>query len=187
MPQFELDEEGKVNGLTFADCSGIFQGYIEAMFFTENAPGVSMVEWPEDTSELQEGSIPEDAGFGDIHPKTLEAMQMDCFNFEVKARALLEQAYSLGYDAKQAGRDFWFTRNGHGVGFWDRDVLASRDVWEKLGSPRVGEPGWDEYAEAKEHSLGAKLTEIAKGFGETWSDFCPDESSPTGYGYVHLS
>ena len=25
------------------------------------------------------------------------------------------------FDREQAGRDLWYTRNGHGVGFWDRD------------------------------------------------------------------
>lgn len=36
------------------------------------------------------------------------------------------------YTEIQAGRDFWFTRNGHGVGFWDRglgeigDLLSER-------------------------------------------------------------
>jgi hypothetical protein len=23
---------------------------------------------------------------------------------------------------QRAGSDYWFTRNGHGVGFWDRDL-----------------------------------------------------------------
>ena len=26
----------------------------------------------------------------------------------------------------QAGHDFWFTRNGHGVGFWDRPEIYSK-------------------------------------------------------------
>lgn len=30
-----------------------------------------------------------------------------------------------------AGHDFWFTRNGHGVGFWDRDWI-SKPVKERL-------------------------------------------------------
>jgi hypothetical protein len=175
MPEFIADTDGTVNGLTFADCSAIFQGYIEAMFFTENAPGVSMTEWPEDTSDLREGTIPEDAGFGDIHPETLEKMQMDCFNFEVKARPLLEQAYQRNYDARQAGHDFWLTRNGHGAGFWDRDVLSSTGEKWSGGNDHDGE------------TLGEKLTEIAQSFGETWADFVPNESSPTGYGYVYLS
>jgi hypothetical protein len=175
MPEFIMDRDGEVNGLTFEDCTPIFQGYIEAMLFTETCSGISMVDWeePENQEAVKEGSadgsIPTDAGFGDIHPKTLETMQLDCFNFEVKARPLLEQAYALGYEPVQAGRDFWFTRNGHGVGFWDREVLN-----EGCMAPSPG-------------GLGEKLTEVALSFGETWSDFIPDPDSPTGYGYVYLS
>jgi hypothetical protein len=35
------------------------------------------------------------------------------------ATRALERAES-DYDREAAGRDFWYTRNGHGVGFWDR-------------------------------------------------------------------
>jgi hypothetical protein len=31
------------------------------------------------------------------------------------------------YEAIQAGRDFWFTRNHHGVGFWDRGLGPTGD------------------------------------------------------------
>lgn len=40
----------------------------------------------------------------------------------------------------QIGHDFWLTRNGHGAGFWDRDLGA----------------------------LGAKLSKIAESFGEVY-------------------
>jgi hypothetical protein len=181
MPEFIMDSDGEVNGLTFEDCTPIFQGYIEAMLFTETCTGISMVEWeePENQEAVKEGqadgSIPTDSGFGDIHPDTLERMQLDCFNFEVKARPLLEEAYARGYEPVQAGRDFWFTRNGHGAGFWDRDVLSSTGEKWSGGNDSDGE------------TLGEKLTEVAKEFGETWSDFVPDPDSPTGYGYVYLS
>lgn len=182
MPEFIADTDGRVNGLLFEDCSDIFQGYIEAMLFTSCCSGISMVDWtdPENVEAVEEGcadgSIPTDAGFGDIHPKSLEDMQMDCFNFEVKARDLLQQAYghtfperTIGdgslpdshrpawdYDAKAAGRDFWYTRNGHGVGFWDRGL---------------GE-------------VGDKLSDIAREFGNVDAMFYESEDSPTGYGYV---
>ena len=29
----------------------------------------------------------------------------------------------IGDNVTQAGHDFWFTRNGHGVGFWDRPEI----------------------------------------------------------------
>lgn len=168
MPEFIADKTGVVNGMEFDDLSEIIQGYVEAMLFTETASGygASMVNWQESEVQLGleegtlDGRIPGDSGWGDIHPESAEQMQLDCLNFEVAARDLLESAYERDYDATQAGRDFWFTRNRHGVGFWDRKELQSDD-------------------------LGDKLTEIAHSFGEVNVDFIADPSSPTGYGYVY--
>jgi hypothetical protein len=168
MPEFMMDKEGTVNGVTFADLCSFTQGYVEAMLFTENCPGESMVDWadPEVQHRVNEGqadgNIPCDAGWGDIHPTTAERLQIDCFNFEAEAGPLLRKAYARDYDATQAGRDFWFTRNGHGVGFWDRTELDA-------------------------DGLGEALSDIARTYGETWSGFEPDPESPTGYGFVHLS
>ena len=33
---------------------------------------------------------------------------------------------------EQAGRDFWFTRCGHGVGFWDRGLGATGDELSEI-------------------------------------------------------
>ena len=42
--------------------------------------------------------------------------------FKADCRAFLENAESLiDGDFRQAGHDFWLTRNGHGAGFWDGD------------------------------------------------------------------
>jgi hypothetical protein len=175
MPEFVMDRDGEVSGQSFDDLSPFLQGYIECMLFTETCTGISMVDWedPENKHRVAEGqadgNIPTDSGFGDIHPDTLIQMHADCSDFQAKARDLLSQAYARGYEPVQAGRDFWFTRNGHGVGYWDREVLN-----EGCMAPSPG-------------GLGEKLTEVAQTFGETWSEFAPDESSPTGYGFVHLS
>lgn len=40
-----------------------------------------------------------------------------CDKFIRENRADLEE-----WDASQIGHDLWLTRNGHGVGFWDRDT-----------------------------------------------------------------
>ena len=168
MPEFIADTDGIVNGLDWEDLSPLARGYIEAMLFTETAESISMVEWeePENREAISEGSvsgsIPGDSGFGDLHPNTLSDIIADCGAFHVKARDLLRQAYERDYDAEQAGRDFWFTRNGHGVGFWDHRQLEAGD-------------------------LGKQLSDIAHSFGEVWSDFNPDPGSPTGYGYVYLN
>ena len=166
MPQYQLDSQGEVMGTEFLDLSPFVQGYIECLFFTNEASGESMVDWWNDDvqDDLREGrtdgSLPGDAGFSDIHPDTLAAIHSDCHDFEAKARHLLSQAYCRDdYDRTQAGRDFWFNRNGHGVGFWDRQQLDAG-------------------------GLGEKLSDIAKGFGEQWPSFEAGEDSPTGYGWV---
>ena len=74
----------------------ITAAYIEAAYFTDGEEN----EDQEFTSKFKA-----DAYFA-------------CRNFEDAVRALnidLRQ-----YSAEQLGHDLWFTRNGHGVGFWDR-------------------------------------------------------------------
>jgi hypothetical protein len=45
----------------------------------------------------------------------------ECENFQNTYAETLKIYYDgLGFDAGQAGHDFWLTRNGHGTGFWDR-------------------------------------------------------------------
>jgi hypothetical protein len=183
MPQFEMDQDGLVEGLEFADLPAFVQGYLEAMFFTNEATGVSMVDWsdPEVQSDLEEGSLdgplPADAGFGDIYPDSLKTAIEECAAFEKEAADLLEQAYQRDYDAAQAGRDFWFTRCGHGVGYWDRDVLSSTGAKWSGGNDTDGE------------SLGEKLSDIARTYGNrdaSFGDAADGSESPTGYGWVFI-
>jgi hypothetical protein len=78
MPQFEMEKDGEVQGLEFADLSPFVQGYLEAMFFTNEATGISMVDWtdPEVQHDIREGyadgDLPADAGFSDIYPGSLK-------------------------------------------------------------------------------------------------------------------
>lgn len=46
----------------------------------------------------------------------IEQAQKDCAKFQAENAELLTKAG----DDWQNGSDFWYTRNGHGVGFWDR-------------------------------------------------------------------
>lgn len=79
-------------------------GYIEAVFFTAD----------EDMS---------DKGLVDIASDDLVQICLECKNFQEDNKSLLDIAYEkLGYTENQAGIDFWFTRNGHGVGYWDRGL-----------------------------------------------------------------
>lgn len=166
MPEFIADTDGTVHGLEWNNLASFTQGYIEALLFTETS-NIPMGNWEDEESQeslregTSDGNIPCDAGFGDIHPDTFDRIQGDCIAFEHQAAELLEKAWLRDYSYAQAGRDFWFTRNGHGVGFWDRQELD-------------------------EDGLGEALSKIAKGFGEVWASFNPDPASPTGYGYIWL-
>lgn len=68
----------------------------------------------------------------DLAPETLAAAIADCERFQTVSAELLADAYIM-YDALGlsyhpdagsaqacAGHDFWLTRCGHGIGFWDR-------------------------------------------------------------------
>lgn len=149
-------------------------GYIEAAFWTENAPGVSTEEWQAD-DDHDEGSIPGDVGLSDMAPRARAAIVADCLAFQADNAALLAEAYATGYSAARAGHDYWLTRNGHGAGYWDRTELEpegpeyerlttimnnagdDRDAWGKALAARNV---------IKESGIGERLTRAAKAQGE---------------------
>lgn len=71
----------------------------------------------------------------DISTESILSSRYDVINFLKKAKTLVDDL-----EPDQIGHDFWLTRNGHGAGFWDRDL---------------GE-------------TGDKLTEICKEIGNVW-------------------
>jgi len=66
-------------------------------------------------SSTDDSDIPLDQQYSlaDIAEDTRERMVADCSRFQ--AEAVIAPHY------KEAGHDFWLTRNGHGAGFWDGD------------------------------------------------------------------
>lgn len=74
---------------------------------------------------------PMDANYSetDLAPETLEKIIADCAGFQAKHGDVIRAAIATGevtcgpdFDEwGHAGHDFWLTRNGHGVGFWDGD------------------------------------------------------------------
>jgi hypothetical protein len=134
MPQFILDTAGVVTMpapgnpgsvgplayLMFSDLDAFTAGYIEALFFTSDAPGVTTEEW-QATEEHDEGSIPGDVGFSDLAPEALAKIIEDCRKFQLAQNRTLHPANVSHPEMDQAGRDFWYTRNEHGCGFWDGD------------------------------------------------------------------
>lgn len=139
MPEFQMDKSGAVVGVEakslapgevtlWKDLDAFTQGYIEAMFFTEEREHV-------DGEDIEEsGSIPHNSCFGMIEAESLAAIVSYCKRFQDVNAALLERAYEHGgrngeYDAERAGHDLWYTSQGHGVGYWDRGL---EDVGQEL-------------------------------------------------------
>jgi hypothetical protein len=107
----------------------------------------------------EQGGEPMDRNYGpeDIAPEAMEAIRADCLAFLNDFNgggmiALAERREAAGRwghtkgspddtPTAHAGRDFWYTRAGHGCGFWDGD--------------------WPD-------RLGNRMERLAKRFGEVW-------------------
>lgn len=81
--------------------------------------------------------------FDDLAPTTIQGFKEDCTDF---AQSNIELLQSVDMELEQIGHDFWLTRNGHGAGFWDRNLGATGD----------------------------KLTELAQVYGEVYLSVCDD-------------
>ena len=195
MPEFILNSAGTVHDvrapsieavkrvdLDFHDLDSFTQGYIEAMFFTECEIGKNADSHEPETQSALHG----ECGFSDLAPEALAAIIAQCAAFQRDSAALLEEAFERDYDDTQAGRDFWFTRNGHGVGFWDRKELEpDSDEYEALTTElRAVCAAWsdpDDKAKSREwdsiqgkrsalktESIGERLSAAAKAAGEVY-------------------
>ncbi len=108
MPEFHMPKGTCHAGFDALD--PFIQGYIHAMFFTD---------CNSDSDDLA------DATFDDLAGQALHEIICTCQCYQSVNAELLSQAYasdSVDYDERQAGADYWYTRNGHGVGFWDRGL-----------------------------------------------------------------
>lgn len=78
----------------------------------------------------------------ELSDSAIESVESDCLAFLVAYRCQILDAFrvSPSYTFEAAGHDFWLTRAGHGVGFWDRGL---------------GE-------------VGRELTNAAHSFGDQW-------------------
>jgi hypothetical protein len=116
MPEFILDMGDLQAAHAFNTLDGFTRGYIEAMFFTETGHA--------EDEELEHASVAE------LAPGTLAEIKRACAMFQMTNAPDLAEAFNnTEYDAEAAGRDFWYSRNGHGVGFWDRGL---GEVGERL-------------------------------------------------------
>lgn len=109
MPEFEMPFEGNADCDAFDLLDSFTQGYVHAIFFTDTC----------DSADECHGMA-----FAHLAPASLQSIKDDCKDFQEGCKDLLTQACTDDnrYDAEQAGSDFWYTRNGHGAGFWDRGL-----------------------------------------------------------------
>jgi hypothetical protein len=100
------------------------KAYVEAAMWSEPAE----IQPHTDMSFTDHGMCIED-----IADETLERMAADCAKFQEQCADLItvENCLTRIDCDEQAGHDFWFTRNGHGVGFWET-YDWEKDAGEKL-------------------------------------------------------
>lgn len=183
MPESILEIGSVEHQRDFNALDGFTRGYIEALFFTdeeqlcEDSDGErEMPSVAFDMATMESRFVGGNSfGFADLATSALESIIRDCEAFQRTNAALLELAYARDYDAEQAGRDFWFTRNGHGVGYWDRKVLETddSDLYESLTAEMVdaghNTPRWHaaltKRNALKDKSLGEQLSNAARACG----------------------
>lgn len=107
MPEFVLDHGTAAAGRRLANLGELATGYVEAMFFTS-------------TGNLEDGDL-ERASLAELSEPAWRMIERNCrvfrFAWDVAAACVPDVAAR----EEEAGRDFWHTRNSHGVGFWDGD------------------------------------------------------------------
>jgi hypothetical protein len=97
-------------------------------------------------SSTDDDGNPLDANFSveDIDSESVEDHREQIEQFTHDNRELIEQTEMTD---EQLGHDLWLTRNGHGVGFWDRGYGEAGDLLtvasKALGEcwPYVGDDG----------------------------------------------
>ncbi|MEP2533508.1 hypothetical protein [Shimia sp.] len=131
MPEFVLPLDSIDSHEWFDGLPDIARGYIEAAFFC----GVSVVvPDPDGETELADGARGRCEELDGVGPANLDAesragLEAQAVRFWIANAATVAEVTTGGaYDLEQAGRDFWFTRNGHGVGFWCRDIGDAGDA-----------------------------------------------------------
>ena len=73
-------------------------------------------------SSTDDNGNPLDGLDAELAPETLARMEAVCAKFQAENGELftVENCSYTGCSVEEyAGHDFWLTRNGHGVGFWD--------------------------------------------------------------------
>lgn len=112
------------------DCTDLFlRGYLDTALFTTDETPPSGVDYV--------GAGRADEMFDSLPEHFIEQAKADCAKFQAANAELLKRAG----DDRQNGSDLWYTRNGHGVGFFDRGY--SNDLGEALTKAAYAMGGHD--------------------------------------------
>lgn len=134
MPEFILNAPDRAAHPFYA-LDEFARAYVEAMFFTNC-----------DSGDERE-NLANELGVERLTRASVAAIKEDCDAFQADAAALILATLAHGkLDLRGIAHDFWFTRQGHGVGFWE-------------GESR-GYPG----------EIGDELGRIAKAAGEVYTE-----------------
>jgi hypothetical protein len=85
--------------------------------------------------EFDQGDLPDNYT---IAPDSMERIKKDCTKFlqmcndKLTAEELRKLDENIDTENSSAGGDFFYTRNGHGVGFWDRPEIYGEELAKKL-------------------------------------------------------
>lgn len=141
MPEFILDHGSPEASREFNKLDSFTQGYIQALFFTDEEhlceesegdhemPSVAFNMATMESRFVGGNSV----SFADLAPETLARIIEDCQRFQTANADLIQRAcdHDFRYTDESAGMDFWYSRNGHGVGFWDRGLGDVGDALHK--------------------------------------------------------
>lgn len=96
------------------------RGYLTAAFWTNDDKAPS--------GDYRTSGRPEEM-MKRLTKRSLKFASDTCAEFQERMAGSLPLAYEhCDYGPEEAGHDFWLTRNGHGSGFWDRELTNSDDL-----------------------------------------------------------
>lgn len=179
------------------DVTGLVLGFCEAMLFSDCSTFDSSDFFGDEAQEevregRADGSLPSDAAILHIDAEGIAAITKFCGEFLANNEALMEEALERT-DEEAIGRDLYFTRAGHGVGFDDREELKAgeedSDAYEELTETMRATYGVDNAAweaalakrrEIEARGLAARLT-AATGQGEVSTDAYEEAGAYDGF------
>ena len=150
-PQYYID---KVGDLMSSPMDDFTRGYVDAMLWS--------------TTDDNDEPLEKNYSYSNLAPAFLMRIKRDCAKFQSENSEDLAHSVSPKPGEwtamEQAGHDFWLTRNGHGVGFWDRpECYGGQDIADRLSDAahKFGEvhvytvlPDWSKDQEDMElHSM----------------------------------